>query len=130
MRRTDLSLAPHSDKNACRTVRKALRMATHQLAAAGVPDAAVDARHLVAHALGIERAALLRAPERALDTSAQERISGMIARRMAREPVSRIIGERDFYGLTLTLADGREVVFRIHSTAGDIVGRCLESRHS
>jgi hypothetical protein len=32
-------------------------------------------------------------------------------------------------GLTLTLADGREVVFRIHSTAGDIVGR-LEPRHS
>ena len=31
--------------------------------------------------------------------------------------------------LTLTLADGREVAFRIHSTAGDIVGR-LEPRHS
>jgi hypothetical protein len=31
--------------------------------------------------------------------------------------------------LTLTLADGREVVFRINSTAGDIVGR-LEPRHS
>ena len=27
--------------------------------------------------------------------------------------------------LTLTLADGREVAFRIKSTAGDIVGRCL-----
>jgi hypothetical protein len=32
--------------------------------------------------------------------------------------------------LTLTLADGREVAFRINSTAGDIVGRCLEPRHS
>ncbi len=27
--------------------------------------------------------------------------------------------------LTLTLADGREVAFRIKSTAGEIVGRCL-----
>ena len=27
--------------------------------------------------------------------------------------------------LTLTLADGREVAFRIKSTNGDIVGRCL-----
>jgi len=27
--------------------------------------------------------------------------------------------------LTLTLADGREIAFRIKSTAGDIVGRCL-----
>lgn len=33
-------------------------------------------------------------------------------------------------GLTLTLADGREVSFRINSTAGDIIGRCLEPRHS
>jgi hypothetical protein len=32
--------------------------------------------------------------------------------------------------LTLTLADGREVAFRINSTAGDIVGKCLEPRHS
>jgi hypothetical protein len=32
--------------------------------------------------------------------------------------------------LTLTLADGREVAFRINSTAGDIVGQCLEPRHS
>ena len=27
--------------------------------------------------------------------------------------------------LTLTLADGREVAFRIKSTAGDIIGRCV-----
>ena len=27
--------------------------------------------------------------------------------------------------LTLTLADGREIAFRIKSTAGDIIGRCL-----
>jgi hypothetical protein len=27
--------------------------------------------------------------------------------------------------LTLILADGREIAFRINSTAGDIVGRCL-----
>jgi hypothetical protein len=32
--------------------------------------------------------------------------------------------------LTLTLADGREVAFRIKSTAGDIVGQCVERRHS
>jgi len=78
-------------------------MATDELAAAGVPDAAVDARHLVAHALGVERAALLSAPERPLDANARHRLAGMIARRAAREPVSRIIGERAFYGLALGL---------------------------
>jgi hypothetical protein len=32
--------------------------------------------------------------------------------------------------LTLTLADGREVAFRIKSTAGDIVGQCVERRQT
>jgi release factor glutamine methyltransferase len=98
-----LSRATPGDENAGRTVREALRLATDRLAAAGVPDAAVDARHLVAHALGIERGVLLSAPERELDADAQHRLTGMTARRAAREPVSRIIGEREFYGLALAL---------------------------
>lgn len=98
-----MSPAPLSDENAGRTVREALRLATDRLAAAGVPDAAVDARHLLAHALGVERAALVTTPERELDADAQHRLAGMIARRCAREPVSRIVGERAFYGLTLGL---------------------------
>lgn len=92
-----------TDENACRTIREALRTATDHLTAAGVPDAAVDARHLLAHALGVERTALLIAPERPLDAHARQRLAGMISRRTAREPVSRIIGEREFYGLALAL---------------------------
>lgn len=98
-----MSLATFNDENAGRTVREALRLATDQLAAAGVPDAAVDARHLVEHALGVTRAALISAPERELDSLARQRLAAAIARRCAREPVSRIIGEREFYGLTLGL---------------------------
>jgi release factor glutamine methyltransferase len=98
-----LSPASLIDESASRTVREALRSATDRLNSAGVPEAAVDARHLVAHALGVERGALLSAPERPLDPYARERLAGMISRRAAREPISRIIGERAFYGLTLGL---------------------------
>jgi release factor glutamine methyltransferase len=91
------------DIASCRTVGAALRAAAAHLTAAGVPDAAVDARHLVAHALGIERARLLLMPEHAIDGSTQGRIAGALARRMAREPVSRIIGMRSFHGLSLEL---------------------------
>jgi release factor glutamine methyltransferase len=98
-----LSPARHIDDGAYRTVREALRAATTHLEAAGVPDAAVDARYLVAHALNIERAALLRAPEYVLDDDARRRLGIALARRAAREPVSRIIGERAFHGLRLAL---------------------------
>lgn len=98
-----MSPATLTDECAFRTVREALRMATDHLAAAGIPDAAVDARHLVARALGVERAALLSAPERPLDAQVRERLVAMISRRAAREPISRILGEREFYGLSLAL---------------------------
>jgi release factor glutamine methyltransferase len=85
------------------TVREALGAATAHLTAAGIADAAVDARYLVAHALGLERTALLRAPERTLDDGERHRLANLLDRRADHEPISRIIGERAFHGLTLAL---------------------------
>lgn len=91
------------DAASCRTVGDALRFATARLAAADVPDAAVDARHLVAHAIGTDRLSLLQAPERMLDADARARLAEALVRRSAREPVSRIVGAREFHGLALAL---------------------------
>lgn len=98
-----MTTAPRIYMSTCRTVRDALRVATDELAAAGVPDVAVDARHLVAYALQCTRGELLRAPELALSDEARHRLADALARRAAREPVSRIIGEREFHGLALEL---------------------------
>jgi release factor glutamine methyltransferase len=127
-----LSTATVTDISTCETVRDALRTATAYLAAAGVPEASVDARHLVAHALGLERAALLRAPEIALDAPARTRLADALARRAAREPVSRIVGERAFHGLTLALSaetldprpDTETVVAVALALASDIRATC------
>ena len=79
----------------------ALRAATRALAAAGVPDPAVDARLLLLAAGGLDRMSLILDPDRALPPDAAVRLDAWVARRAAREPVSRILGRRDFWGLAL-----------------------------
>ncbi|WP_349037849.1 peptide chain release factor N(5)-glutamine methyltransferase [Pseudotabrizicola sp. 4114] len=76
----------------------ALVQAVRALRAAGVPDAAGDARVLLAHAAGL-------APDRLTlhlpDTAAAEvlaRYDLLIQRRAAREPVSHLTGGRLFWG--------------------------------
>ena len=80
-----------------------LRAATRRLRAAGVPDPEVDARLLLLAATGFDRVALIRDPDTVVTAAAAETLEGWLARRAAREPVSRILGTRDFWGLTLAV---------------------------
>jgi release factor glutamine methyltransferase len=69
------------------------------LAGAGIESAALDARLLVAHALGWSVADLIRAGDR-LPTPAQARaIAAAVARRADREPLAYITGRREFWSL-------------------------------
>jgi release factor glutamine methyltransferase len=79
----------------------ARRALARMFAAAGLDTPALDARVLVGHALGLDHAALAAAAERALDREERERIATMASRRLAREPVSRIVGMKEFWGLPL-----------------------------
>jgi release factor glutamine methyltransferase len=72
--------------------------------AAGIDDAAHDARLLLCAAAGIDHAALIRDPEAPLDDEAGERLTHFARRRLAREPVTRILGERGFWSLDLEVA--------------------------
>jgi release factor glutamine methyltransferase len=73
------------------------------LKAAGLADAGLDSRVLVGGAMGLSQAELLRAPERRLTRSEQDRLSEFVRRRHAREPVSRILGQRAFFGRDFTI---------------------------
>ena len=73
---------------------------------AGVEEATTDARALVAHALGVDRGKLLLANDRLLTKAEIDRIAVLIERRMAREPVARIIGERAFWTGTFQISPG------------------------
>ena len=57
----------------------------------------IDSRLLVCHVLGIDRLELLRDPHRPLGTNAGSLLAAA-RRRLANEPVSRIIGMRYFWG--------------------------------
>ncbi|HEV7254155.1 MAG TPA: peptide chain release factor N(5)-glutamine methyltransferase [Mesorhizobium sp.] len=89
---------------AASTLGEALRQARAALAAAGVADPALDARLLVAEGAGVSREAILLGPERPLDASAAKTIAAMLKRRLGGEPVHRILGWREFYGLKLKLS--------------------------
>lgn len=79
------------------TAGAALAEMTRAFAAQGIESAPRDARILLQGLLGIDGAALLIAPERLLGDAA-ERIGEAVRRRLAHEPVSRILGVREFYG--------------------------------
>ena len=80
-----------------------LRDAVRRLRAAGVDGAEGDARILLLAATGLDRVALIRDPDLPVTPEAALRLEAWLARRADREPVSRILGRRDFWGLGLVV---------------------------
>lgn len=85
------------------TAREALTRLTGLLAAAGIEGAARDARLLLLQALGITGAELITEPERRIDRGQADALAETARRRAANEPVSRIVGQRGFYGRTFRI---------------------------
>jgi release factor glutamine methyltransferase len=72
---------------------------------AGVSDsAALDARLIVAHAMGIVPDAVLFQDDAQIGGGQMLRARNLADRRKRGEPVARIVGEKEFYGLTLALS--------------------------
>jgi release factor glutamine methyltransferase len=86
------------------TLGDAVRAAQRALAEAGVEDAGRDARLLVAAATGVDTVQIIARPEQQLSVDTQAKLQAMLARRCAREPLSRILGEREFYGRRFALS--------------------------
>lgn len=82
----------------------ALRDLRARLEAAGIAAAALEARLLVAHALGIKPKAMALAPDRSLQADETARLAALTERRLAGEPVARIIGEWEFWGMEFALS--------------------------
>ena len=81
-------------------VRRALG-AAFRSASLDTPD--LDARILVGHALALDHTALVAAAARPLSENEASQIAAFQARRIAGEPVARIVGTREFWGLPLTV---------------------------
>ena len=81
------------------TATKAWAELNRVFGAAGLETPVSDARLLVCHSLGLDRMGLLREPNQLLGIHTEQLLSAA-RRRLAHEPVSRIIGERAFWGRT------------------------------
>jgi len=84
-------------------VRDLIREAETRLAAAGIGSPRVDAELLLAHVLGVSRAALITATVSAEDAA---RFAGLVERRAAREPLQHIVGTAPFRHLELAVGPG------------------------
>jgi len=86
-----------------RTVASVRREIARKLTATS-PTAALDARVIVAHLLGCVPAQLALRDEEAVDEAFAAQAMAFGERRAAGEPVARIVGEKEFHGLTLALS--------------------------
>lgn len=90
-------------RSAAATVAAVRRELTRRLGAAGIDSPALDARILVGHALGLTLTGIVAAADRNLGTAEVAAIEVLAARRLCREPVARITGTREFWGLPFTV---------------------------
>ena len=86
------------------TLEEAYRQAVKAFSDAGLPDPLEDARHLVTGLCGLSLTALIAEPERVLSSREAAALETAVMRRKRREPVYRILGAREFYGLDFRLS--------------------------
>ena len=81
-----------------------LALAKSALIRADVATPALDARLLMQHVLGITHAEIIAGANRQLTDDRAEIYDDLIKRRLAGEPVTRILGEREFYGRSFKIS--------------------------
>lgn len=79
------------------TLQSAYAQLVRVFCEAGLETPEADARYVLRGILRLDDGAMLRTPERPLGEAAAE-LTQAVLRRLRHEPVSRILGEREFYG--------------------------------
>ena len=83
---------------------EAIAAAERLLRAAGVAEPRRDARLLLADLLACDVSTIIAWPERRLAREVAAAFEARVRRRAAREPVSRIVGRREFWSLTFLVS--------------------------
>jgi release factor glutamine methyltransferase len=85
------------------SVGQARRAVAAEFRGAGIDNPDLDARILVGHALDLDHAALISQGDRQLNQNETDKLTAAAGRRLAGEPVSRILGTREFWGMAFTV---------------------------
>jgi release factor glutamine methyltransferase len=94
---------PDSFKGSPKTVGGALSRAAQRLRHAGIERPEAEARILLETASGRGRGQIIGFPEHALESRQRDDFDALVTRRCAREPISRILGRREFWSLDFRL---------------------------
>jgi release factor glutamine methyltransferase len=93
-----------TDALAGQSVDAARRALTARFKSSAIESAEIDARLLAGAALGLDLTGLITAAHRQLTADEATRLEDFMQRRLAGEPVARILGHKEFWGLPLTLS--------------------------
>jgi release factor glutamine methyltransferase len=92
------------DSFAGQTVEMARRALSMQFRSGSIDSAELDARILAGAALGLDLTGLIAAASRLLTPDESIRLEDFARRRLNGEPVARILGQKEFWGLPLKLS--------------------------
>lgn len=87
------------------SIESARRALTARLRSAGIEEPALDARLLVGAALQLDLTGLVTQAARRLTSEETLRLEQYALRRLAHEPVARIVGRREFWGMPFRLSE-------------------------
>jgi release factor glutamine methyltransferase len=115
------------------TIAAIRRDLARRLRDAGLDTPELDARILVGDALGLDHAALAAHPDRPLSSDETAAIAALAQRRLDHEPVARILGVKEFWGLPFQLnaatlvprPETETVIEMALAIVGDARGRAL-----
>lgn len=86
------------------TVDAARRKLAEQFRTNAIDSAGLDARILVGHLLGLDLTGMIAAAARPISDDEAARLEALARRRLAGEPIARILGRKEFWGLPLQLS--------------------------
>src|SRR4051794_23503584 len=86
------------------TVESARRALTARFQSAGIELGGIGARTLSGHGLGLDLTGLMTSAQRRLAADEAARLEDFARRRLAGEPVARIVGAKEFWGLPLRVS--------------------------
>jgi release factor glutamine methyltransferase len=87
------------------TVETVRRRLAARFKSAAIESAELDARMLVGEALRLDLTGMIAAANRLLTAEEAVRLEKFAQRRLAGEPVARILGQKEFWGLPLQVSD-------------------------
>ena len=104
------------------------RSLSHAFRTAGLDTPELDARVLVGHALALDHAALAAAAARPLSSQEMADIDALARRRLAGEPVARIVGWKEFWGLPIRLGSATLVPRPETETVVEAALACIDAQ--